>query len=73
MLVWVLAAGDLVSGVLSLHELALPVPAQPAGGPALHLAGEGDQLLGKGGVGGVTNSCPCTPCLAGPQPQGSYQ
>ena len=49
----VLAGGHLVSGVLSLDELPLPVPAQPAGGPALHLAGEGHQLLARAGVGDV--------------------
>ena len=52
----VLAGGHLVSGVLSLDILPLPVPAQPAGGPALHLAGEGHQLLARAGVGDVTNS-----------------
>ena len=49
-LVWVLAGGDLVSGVLSLDILPLSVPAQPAGGPALHLAGEGHQLLARAAV-----------------------
>ena len=56
MLVRVLAGGHLVSGVLSLDILPLPVPAQPAGGPALHLAGEGHQLLARAGVGDVITS-----------------